>query len=1196
MARKVWKIDKFDGGLNDFSDPKDIKANEFTNIQDVYISKAGSITPLGRALNSTVVPKTATSGLISGEGAYALKTNNSFEINYNILGSDAPTGFTLAHTTEATDGEYARAQFKITDMVWVFTSSNDNVPPEGYYYHDDLIMSQGALKLTMYLDTTAITTEQTVLTMNGTGTGASSWWTQATSNADFDGEGTDEFYPGPSSLSDTNPISLHWARPYNIWSREQDLIPGNDTIPVGGGWSSNQDPIANANYNGMFYQEDVQATLIYGWDWLGWQQLTLWGIVDNGLNSWDKPLGNHLRYGLGPYKFRGFDINDFPVPAGGETTDYVPMAGTGDLGNGVYFEFNMTDASYIIKPVPVGWDTIDSSIGPSVELGYQHILCTIYYNLKAAINTYSDTSGIQCEWTDGVGADQLAGLEIWATDVGTDFNNKDIEFTLNSSGLEGTVTQVTQTRGTTNVDLLSSEDNTYVESNQVDVDRENGIVLSGQTFMSGGATITPDVYTITFTGGTLNGNIINISINPTGDNVTQTDIEMVNTYSSLGALATAVASEINTISTITASADGAVVTVTGTAAIVNGFEIEILITPDDTWFPPNDGDFYFQTEEDEQYILLSKSGETQTGSATQYKSTFKIFSSNNGSWNDIFSDDTITSENEQSLSFFNWYYLAAQDNKPIFISNGQRAFIADANFNLDNNNKYFSFIDNSHFFNDPAPDDDTNNGFLFHGRTFGFFIEDSVKKWVFTEGSTKNNKWTFPDNMGVRIDAAAAVTTDYAMTDSKMEFKIYAGASEGVDWSGNIKIYLAAVYDDGSESLPGHQFTFSGGVQTLDLTGEASTLKIECSIRPQNDIRDFLFSDRRITGVRLYYSSDEDDFEIFWNLGLIDFNKGFIRAAEIQTLDDTTGNVSRYVWSDNGTTISPSVRLWDIDAASNNQIIEYTTQPRVDDYTSINQIELTGSLMPTTLDVRYKAICIAGRRAFIGNLKVTDNNGTRYYNDRMLFSPQNNFDIFPNSDSNILDIETHDGDEIIALASYGDKVMQFKKNILYIIDIAGEASNWAVVNRELYKGILNSHSFCETDNGIFWFNDYGAYMYDGEEVKNLFSSEEDELINRINLETWASFISSDSVCGFNPKSREIFVVKKTTHGTETDGDCYVYNLISKAWVKGANKFYTGNTITNFINIGDLKQLGFFTDADRIPPEPKGETDQPGVPF
>tara|TARA_R110002020_G_C16306831_1_gene773539 strand:+ start:43 stop:3624 length:3582 start_codon:yes stop_codon:yes gene_type:complete len=1193
MARKVWKIDKFDGGLNDYSDPKDIKANEFTNLQDVYISKAGSIQPLGATLNDTTLPKTAIGvALTAGQGAYALKTNNGFEVNYNILGLEAPTDFTISHTTQASDGEYARAQFKLVSMVWAFTSSNSNAAPEGYYYHDDLIKGQGALKFTMYLDSTAITTEQTILSLDGSKSGSSTWWDDKTLNATRTAAGTDLYMKGVGNIASNH----NWANPYNIWSRELNLIPGNETLGPEDIAGSFYD-IGDLNFNGFFYQEDV--TINFAIDYLGMSSGTfyLYGITDNGLNSRDKPLGNHLRFGLGPYNFRGFEEEDFSVPPGGNLSDYLPFNAGGNMD--VAGAFDIVNTSKIIKPVPVGYHSnlpTQQSGTVDVEDQYQNVICATYKNLLAAINTHTGTSGVQCQWTDGDNGDQLAGLEIWATAVGTAFNNDNIEFTLNSSGLEGTVTQANQTRGTSNVNLLSTEDNLYEEYTQLDVDKGNGVVLAGQTFMSGGLAITADIYSITFSGATPNGNIINISINPTGANVTQTDIQIINNFTSLADLATEVASQINAISTITASSDGAVVTVTGTTTTANGFEIEILSTPDEYWFPPNDGDYYIQTEEDDQYILLSKSGVVQSGSTTKYKSIFKIYSTNNGSWEDIFSDEEFTNLNEKSLSFFNWYYLAAQENKPVFINNGQRVFIAESNFNLDNENKYFSFIDNSSFFNDPAPSDNDNNGFQFKGRTFGFFIENSAKKWVFTEGSTVNSKWDFPDNMGVRIDANGNVTTNYSQEKAKMEFKIYAGTTDGVDWTGNIKVYLAAVYDDGSESLPGHQFTFSGGAETLDLSAELSTLKIECSIRPQNDAREFLFNDRRITGVRLYYTSDEDDFEIFYNLGLVDFNKGFMRASEVQTLDDTTGNASRYVWSSNGTTVSPSVRLWDIDAASNNQIIEYKTQPRMDDYTSINQIELSGTLMPTTLDVRYKTICVAGRRAFIGNLKVKDNNGTRYYNDRMIFSPQNIMDIFPNTESNILDIETHDGDEIIALASYGDRVLQYKKNILYILDITGEASNWTVTNRELYKGILNNQSFCQTGEGVFWFNEYGAYMYDGEEIKNLFSSETDKLVNRIDLKTWSDFVSSESMCGFNPKSKEILVIKKTTHATETDGDCYVYNLMTESWVKGANKFYTGSNITNFINIGDLKQLGFFTTTDLIPPEPKGETNQPGVPF
>ena len=87
------------------------------------------------------------------------------------------------------------------------------------------------------------------------------------------------------------------------------------------------------------------------------------------------------------------------------------------------------------------------------------------------------------------------------------------------------------------------------------------------------------------------------------------------------------------------------------------------------------------------------------------------------------------------------------------------------------------------------------------------------------------------------------------------------------------------------------------------------------------------------------------------------------------------------------------------------------------------------------------------------------------------------------------------------------------------------------------------------------------------------------------------------MCGFNPKSKEIFVLNNSAHSTATAGDAYIYNLITKSWVKSSGKFFTSNVITNFINIGDTQQLGFFTTTDPgVSPRPKGESNDPGVPF
>ena len=40
MGRSIWKIDKFNGGINSYTDPKDIANNEFADLVDINISKS----------------------------------------------------------------------------------------------------------------------------------------------------------------------------------------------------------------------------------------------------------------------------------------------------------------------------------------------------------------------------------------------------------------------------------------------------------------------------------------------------------------------------------------------------------------------------------------------------------------------------------------------------------------------------------------------------------------------------------------------------------------------------------------------------------------------------------------------------------------------------------------------------------------------------------------------------------------------------------------------------------------------------------------------------------------------------------------------------------------------------------------------------------------------------------------------------
>ena len=196
----------------------------------------------------------------------------------------------------------------------------------------------------------------------------------------------------------------------------------------------------------------------------------------------------------------------------------------------------------------------------------------------------------------------------------------------------------------------------------------------------------------------------------------------------------------------------------------------------------------------------------------------------------------------------------------------------------------------------------------------------------------------------------------------------------------------------------------------------------------------------------------------------------------------------------------------------------------------------------------------------------------------MVVSPINALDTFPYPD-NILDLDISDGDEIIALTSYEDKVIQFKKRICYILNIStGIASEFFIEERHKWKGILDKNHFCVTDNGIFWFNERGAWIYNGEEIKDLFIlGDEEESQQVLDRDDWNDFVSKDSLVGYNAFTREIIIVKNHTHTNKGDSDCFVFSLIVNSWTKGIKRFFSAKdkSMTNFQNTGSLGKLSYF---------------------
>ena len=137
----------------------------------------------------------------------------------------------------------------------------------------------------------------------------------------------------------------------------------------------------------------------------------------------------------------------------------------------------------------------------------------------------------------------------------------------------------------------------------------------------------------------------------------------------------------------------------------------------------------------------------------------------------------------------------------------------------------------------------------------------------------------------------------------------------------------------------------------------------------------------------------------------------------------------------------------------------------------------------SSIDARYRTSTIANGRAYIGNVlhKGESDSVARVYEDRMLISPVNKVDIFP-SDSYV-DVGINDGEAIVALENYNDRVLQFKTDNLYIINIAGD---YIYLEKKLPgRGISHKHAVTTCEEGIAWVNGNGCFLYNGEVVRDL---------------------------------------------------------------------------------------------------------------
>ena len=218
---------------------------------------------------------------------------------------------------------------------------------------------------------------------------------------------------------------------------------------------------------------------------------------------------------------------------------------------------------------------------------------------------------------------------------------------------------------------------------------------------------------------------------------------------------------------------------------------------------------------------------------------------------------------------------------------------------------------------------------------------------------------------------------------------------------------------------------------------------------------------------------------------------------------------------------------------SPNQIDTYESETFLSKtYTTENSADMT---------CRYKTAVVANNRLYVGNIKQ----GNKIYGDRMIKSPINKYNILP--DVNFIDVAINDGDEITALAYYRDKLLQFKRKKVFIINTSGDYE--FLENTLPDIGVDQQCQVTTTPFGIVWANEQGCFVYDGQQVQNLIDGKIAPTSDAAFITNNYWLISSTDVpmVGYLRDKKSLIILNRTVDTASSVPEGYQYSFITKSW-------------------------------------------------
>ncbi len=337
--------------------------------------------------------------------------------------------------------------------------------------------------------------------------------------------------------------------------------------------------------------------------------------------------------------------------------------------------------------------------------------------------------------------------------------------------------------------------------------------------------------------------------------------------------------------------------------------------------------------------------------------------------------------------------------------------------------------------------------------------------------------------------------SDWLMTMAVGNVK-FGESSEGT-WLGKYKFYYNWIYDE-TQYGPTKEFDGqpSGGTEYLGDILEVKTY-LEPSTTDGCWDRDG-FNDThsiRITGANIFFAELDNLGEIVDNdkkfLANMDFNKGIRKNLfDNFTPFSTDGNSA-------------------VAAGRTHAKLLYKTPATIDSFSTICGYSEGDKIK----HMRFGASNVLNNRSYVGNVGMIEDDLDKemFYPDRVYKSVQNQPDVYTKYD--YLEVAPNDGESITALASYGDYLLEFKENTLYLINVTQDIEYLEETYK--FRGVWHENAICKTGKGLCWVNQYGLFLFDGKEVLDLGMEKMDNIY-------WNTNINDPSIA-FDPIRNEVFL-------------------------------------------------------------------------